>query len=296
MKIKRIVATVASTALLALIAAGCGAKKETKKTTEKVTNSIVTTTKKPNKTSSSSISNTTRRTTGQQTTTSSGEVVSKDTINFADSDNDKASIQARALAAFDKVYTDSKNILPQSEWNSLEVLYQKAINLNLKVTGTVDEMKTTLNGVYKTLNDNIEILKKTSNTLAGAKEVALEKIDLIKSELEEFVNEYTMICIDYAIQELKSAVNNATSIDAVNEIITNGSADAKRYAMTIISDEVATAISTRISELDTIYTKLQSVATQADLAECASAIKMLKAEIASSLSLDEIDESDEDLL
>ena len=157
MKLKKALVSVATVALFALLASSCSSKKTTKKDTTKPDTPIVTTTKKG-------------ETTKNSTTQSGGEQYSKNEIEFKSTDTDKASIQARALEAFNMVYNDVKSKLDSDVDSALEVMYQRLIKIYDDVDGSVDEMKATLNGYYKTFNENIDLIKQKPTTVEARKE------------------------------------------------------------------------------------------------------------------------------
>ena len=277
MKIKKIIFSIASVAVFALLATSCGKSNSSKPTTKSptpvVTNSGSTTKTNPT------------------TQNNNNNNYSKEEIEFNEGDTDTSSLITTALAAINRVYNDEKGVIPVSEKDLLDVCYNKATNLANKVSGNADEVKASLNGLYKALNDNIEILKQEASNLTQAKTLAVTKINLIKDELDAFINEYTMIYINMAVDALLEEVDGATSVEDIKTLLLEASATAKEYATTIISSELATAIGTRLSELDTVYEKLQSVASSNNLRILYVEILKLKAKLCESLTTDDLNKA-----
>jgi len=207
MKIRKIICSVATVAVFALLATSCGKSSTTKKPSGKTTGSIVTT----------KDSKTTKKVTTQKSTTQSGGNYSKEEIEFKSTDNDKASICARALEAFNKVYNEAVPRLDSSVDSALEVMYKRILNIYDDVDGSIDEMKQALNGYYKTFNQNIELLKQKPTTIEAKKEQALNIINIIKEDLKDVVKPVTMIYINQSVDEAIDYINkNGSSMDSIN--------------------------------------------------------------------------------
>ena len=246
MKLKKALVSVATVAFFALLASSCSSKKTTKKDTTKPDTPIVTTTKKG-------------ETTKNSTTQSGGEQYSKNEIEFKSTDTDKASIQARALEAFNMVYNDVKSKLDSDVDSALEVMYQRLIKIYDDVDGSVDEMKATLNGYYKTFNENIDLIKQKPTTVEARKEQVRKIFNILKEDLEDIVKPVTMIGVNYLLDEelLSLAVNN--SMESADFCLGFTCSCLEDYAKNILTDELAGKIETLIDNLNKVKLELDKM-------------------------------------
>jgi len=250
MKIRKIICSVATVAVFALLATSCGKSSTTKKPSGKTTGSIVTT----------KDSKTTKKVTTQKSTTQSGGNYSKEEIEFKSTDNDKASICARALEAFNKVYNEAVPRLDSSVDSALEVMYKRILNIYDDVDGSIDEMKQALNGYYKTFNQNIELLKQKPTTIEAKKEQALNIINIIKEDLKDVVKPVTMIYINQSVDEAIDYINkNGSSMDSINFELGFLLSDFEDHAKIILSDALESQIETLIENITEAKLKLDKM-------------------------------------
>lgn len=254
MKIKRIICSVATVAVFALLATSCGKSSTTKKPSGSTKSPVVTTKK-----GSTTKKDTTKKVTTERITTQSGGNYSKEEIDFKDSDNDKASIQARAFDAFTTVYNDVLPKLDSTVDSALEVMYKRIINIYDDVDGSVDEMKAALNAYYKKFNENIDLIKQKPTTLEARKEQVIAIFNILKEDLKDIVKPVTMTYINMLVEEELESIAVATSMDTVDFSLGFVCYDFEDHAKNVLSDALESQIEGLIENLNNAKAELNKL-------------------------------------